>query len=68
MSALKLPFRGNRMAEFVERRKGERRKGPVRSGADRREKTISPKEGPTRSGSDRRHKDRRSGLDRRKAH
>lgn len=56
------------MAEFIERRKGERRKGPIRSGSDRREKTISPREGPTRSGSDRRGKDRRSGLDRRKAH
>lgn len=54
------------MADFVERRKDERRKGPIRSGVDRRKQTISPKEGSTRSGSDRRRRDRRSGLDRRK--
>jgi hypothetical protein len=56
------------MRGFVEKRTGERRKSPVRSGAERRKENIPPPAGITRSGTDRRRRDRRSGLDRRKAH
>jgi len=47
-------------------RKGQRRKGPIRSGKDRRAH-IPPPAGSTRSGKERRAKDRRAGQDRRKA-
>jgi hypothetical protein len=55
------------MSEFVERRKGERRKGPIRSGAERRKEAVPPPSDVKRSGSERRRKDRRSGQDRRKS-
>jgi hypothetical protein len=43
----------------------DRRKGPVRSGKDRREANIPPPPGsPVRSGKDRREADRRSGVER----
>jgi hypothetical protein len=54
------------MADSVNRRKAQRRKGPIRSGQDRRLKTPPPA-GSTRSGRERRQKDRRSGRERRKA-
>jgi hypothetical protein len=43
----------------------DRRKGPVRSGEDRRKANIPPPPGsPVRSGKDRREADRRSGVER----
>jgi hypothetical protein len=53
------------MANSVERRKAARRKGPIRSGEERRAKTPPPA-GSTRSGKERRAKERRSSADRRK--
>lgn len=57
------------MSEFVERRKGgDRRKGPTRTGEDRRTvKLPAPAEGPVRGQTDRRRRERRSGVERRKA-
>jgi len=57
------------MGKFVEKRTGaDRRKGPLRSGRERRREGMPAPKGVTRSGGDRRQIDRRSGLDRRKAH
>jgi hypothetical protein len=58
-------IKGEVMAEIVERRKGNRRKGPIRSETDRRLKTPPPA-GSTRSGNERRRAERRKG-DRRKS-
>ena len=54
------------MADSVNRRKAQRRKGPIRSSHDRRVKAPSPAVS-TRSGRERRQRDRRSGMERRKA-
>lgn len=53
------------MADSGNHRKAQRRKGPIRSG-DRRVKNPPPA-GSTRSGKERRQKDRRAGMERRKA-
>ena len=54
------------MAEFEERRQGNRRKAPIRSDKDRRDPAIPAPPGSTRSGKERRQRDRRKG-DRRSA-
>ncbi len=54
------------MADFVERRKNDRREGAIRSGVERRRMDTKPPDGVTR-GPDRRQADRRSGNDRRQA-
>ncbi len=54
--------------EYAQQRKQDRRRGPIRSGMERRRADQPVPEGVTRSGVDRRRKDRRSGVDRRKAH
>ncbi|MGI9102697.1 MAG: hypothetical protein ACR2IF_09670 [Terriglobales bacterium] len=54
------------MAEFIERRKSDRRQGPIRSGTERRAFDTAPPQGVTR-GPDRRQGDRRAGADRRQA-
>ncbi|MBZ5511828.1 MAG: hypothetical protein LAN70_11760 [Acidobacteriia bacterium] len=54
------------MAASVERRQGNRRKAPIRTGKDRRDPAIPSRPGSTRSGKERRQRDRRKG-DRRSA-
>ncbi len=55
------------MQAFVERRQGDRRRGPIRSGQERRRAEIPPPAGVIRSEQDRRQLDRRCGIDRRTA-
>ena len=59
-------YRGEVMAASVERRQGNRRKAPIRTGKDRRDPAIPSRPGSTRSGKERRQRDRRKG-DRRSA-
>ena len=49
------------MAASAERRQGDRRKAPIRTGKDRRDPAIPPPPGTTRSGKERRQGDRRKG-------
>jgi hypothetical protein len=49
------------MATSEERRQGNRRKAPIRTGKDRRDLAIPAPPGSTRSGKERRQGDRRRG-------